>query len=131
MKMPKFSPITPAYETKPPSPAATHEKYPRFRARVQPDTIAVVNAPARNASTVVQQLAELFRSAGYRVSGIVKDPMTWWASFIFYVDDQRPAGGADMPHPTAVRISNDLEVKFDGPLEEKLSALVQSLPLLR
>ena len=80
---------------------------------------------------VVRSLADLFRSAGYGVTGVVRDP-TASGAYLFFVDDGQFKDTDGIALPTAVHVSpSTREVKFDGLLASELEHVVNRVAFRR
>lgn len=76
------------------------------------------------AAEIVRAIASLFRSAGYKVTGVVRDP-TANAAYLFFVDDGQFKDADGIELPTAVHVApTNGEVKFDGMLARELEQLL-------
>jgi hypothetical protein len=76
------------------------------------------------AAEIVRSIASLFRTAGYSVTGVVRDP-TANSAYLFFVDDGQFKDADGIELPTAVHVSpTSGEVKFDGILASELERLL-------
>lgn len=79
---------------------------------------------SRSAADVIRGLADLYRTAGYAVTGIVRDPGAG-ASYLFFVDDGQFKDAEGIALPTAVHVvPSTREVKFDGMLASELERIL-------